>query len=180
MLHHSRAAAGFIYAEAGLHDAATNSFERAIRAATELGLEQLTTTVLGAVAATGPPVGADEETRALLWAIAHNGEHPPARPLGPWRERLDALAGVDTDLGLDHGLRLAAEALRPTATAGLTRREREILALVSRGMTDREVATELSVGVRTVNSHVSSILRKLGVPNRREAVALTSRRPPLY
>jgi len=48
-------------------------------------------------------------------------------------------------------------------------REREVLRLLSEGMTDREIAAGLAISPRTVESHVGSLLRKLGVRNRAEA-----------
>jgi DNA-binding CsgD family transcriptional regulator len=58
---------------------------------------------------------------------------------------------------------------------GLTRREREVLALVAAGKTDPEIAELLLVGRRTAESHVSSILAKLGVETRAAAAALAVR-----
>ena len=54
---------------------------------------------------------------------------------------------------------------------GLTERERQVLVLLERGSTDREIATALSISVKTVEKHVGSILRKLGAQNRTQAVA---------
>lgn len=51
---------------------------------------------------------------------------------------------------------------------GLTRREREVAALLLQNRTNREIADELVIGERTVESHVSSILSKLGLTSRRE------------
>ena len=51
----------------------------------------------------------------------------------------------------------------------LSSREQDVLRLLSEGMTDREIATALTISPRTVESHVSSVLRKLGVRNRAEA-----------
>jgi two-component system, NarL family, nitrate/nitrite response regulator NarL len=53
--------------------------------------------------------------------------------------------------------------------ATLSRREDEVLRLLAEGLTDREVAKRLVISPRTVETHVSSILRKLGVRNRAEA-----------
>ncbi len=54
----------------------------------------------------------------------------------------------------------------------LTEREREVLALVRRGMSSREVAERLHVSVRTVDSHLARIYGKLGVRSRRDLVGL--------
>lgn len=51
----------------------------------------------------------------------------------------------------------------------LSSREHEVLRLLADGLTDREIAGALAISPRTVESHVSSVLRKLGVRNRAEA-----------
>ena len=50
----------------------------------------------------------------------------------------------------------------------LTAREVEVLTLIARGYTYREAATELFVSTRTIETHVSAVLRKLQLSNRRE------------
>jgi DNA-binding CsgD family transcriptional regulator len=55
---------------------------------------------------------------------------------------------------------------------GLTRREAEILALLSDGLRNSAIAKRLFVSTKTVDHHVSAILAKLGVPSRAEAVAM--------
>src|SRR5262249_45546697 len=55
--------------------------------------------------------------------------------------------------------------------AGLTRRQLEVLELVSEGMSDSEIAARLFLSERTVGHHVSAILRKLEVRNRGQAAA---------
>jgi DNA-binding NarL/FixJ family response regulator len=51
----------------------------------------------------------------------------------------------------------------------LSSREHDVLRLLAEGLTDREIAGALAISPRTVESHVSSVLRKLGVRNRAEA-----------
>jgi DNA-binding NarL/FixJ family response regulator len=55
---------------------------------------------------------------------------------------------------------------------GVTRREREVLALLAEGRRTHEVAHDLTLSLETVRGHVKSILRKLGVRTRAAAVAL--------
>lgn len=50
--------------------------------------------------------------------------------------------------------------------AGLTRRELEVAALIGRGMSNPEIASELFVGLRTVEAHVTHLLKKLGFNSR--------------
>jgi len=54
----------------------------------------------------------------------------------------------------------------------LTLREQEVLGLVSEGLTDKEIAAELSISLYTVKSHLRNILSKLQVSSRREAARL--------
>jgi ATP/maltotriose-dependent transcriptional regulator MalT len=54
--------------------------------------------------------------------------------------------------------------------AGLTARQVDVLRLLSRGYTNAQIAGELVVSARTVDSHVAALLAKLGARDRREAV----------
>ena len=54
---------------------------------------------------------------------------------------------------------------------GLTQREVEVLRLIAAGKTDREIAEELVIGVRTVSTHVGNILNKTNAANRTEAAS---------
>ena len=58
----------------------------------------------------------------------------------------------------------------------LTPREREVLRLIARGYTYREAAQELVLSERTIETHVSSVLRKLQLSNRRELARWASSR----
>lgn len=57
----------------------------------------------------------------------------------------------------------------PPTTDPLTARELEVLACMAQGMSNRQIAQQLSVSVRTVSSHVRSILDKLHLANRTQA-----------
>jgi DNA-binding NarL/FixJ family response regulator len=60
----------------------------------------------------------------------------------------------------------------PAPLAELTEREREILALVARGLTNAEIAGRLVISPLTAKTHVSRILRKLACRDRSQLVTL--------
>src|ERR1700761_5230326 len=70
----------------------------------------------------------------------------------------------------DRGMKLP----RPAALtgAGVTAREAEVLAAVGGRLTNQEIADRLFISVRTVESHVSALLRKLGQPGRPALIEL--------
>ncbi|HEX9031490.1 MAG TPA: response regulator transcription factor [Streptosporangiaceae bacterium] len=91
------------------------------------------------------------------------------------RELVDAVRAVaDGVFVLDQALssRLTRRRRSDSPAAGaLTRRESEVLAVLARGRSNQQIAAELGLGQRTVEGHVSSVLGKLGVASRAEAVA---------
>jgi DNA-binding NarL/FixJ family response regulator len=104
------------------------------------------------------PALAEEEARA-----AYDG----FRELGASRA-MDAAAGVLRSLG-------GATGARPRAHGELTAREREVLGLLTRGMSNAQIGRALFITEKTAGHHVSSILTKLGVRNRAEAAAQAAR-----
>src|SRR3954469_24241299 len=69
----------------------------------------------------------------------------------------------------------APAAADPAAELGLTRRERDVLALVAQGRTNRQIGEELFMAEKTASVHVSRILAKLDVRSRTEAAAVAHR-----
>jgi DNA-binding CsgD family transcriptional regulator len=87
------------------------------------------------------------------------------------RGRID-LTGPEDVGRADEG---GGEPAAATDRFGLTRREREVLALVAEGRTNRQIAEALFISDKTASVHVSNILAKLGVANRGEAAAVAHR-----
>jgi DNA-binding NarL/FixJ family response regulator len=94
------------------------------------------------------------------------------------RELLAALDAVAAGLiALDPAAR---DALAPAATAArgsalaepLTERERQVLAMLANGLSNRRIAERLAISENTVKAHVAAILAKLGATTRTEAVTL--------
>lgn len=65
--------------------------------------------------------------------------------------------------------RLVREVRAPESPEVLTERETDVLKLLAQGKANKEIAAELSIGEKTVKTHVSNILMKLGVQSRTQA-----------
>jgi two-component system nitrate/nitrite response regulator NarL len=72
---------------------------------------------------------------------------------------------------------LAATSAPAGRAVGLTSRELEVVELIERGLSNKEIAGELNIEVATVKNHVHNILEKLHVRRRSEAVASVRGRP---
>jgi DNA-binding CsgD family transcriptional regulator len=106
--------------------------------------------------------GQRESARAVATQARQAAVRLGARPL---IEALDDLAR-----------RGRFEVAKPTpADAVLTRRERDVMALVAEGLTNRAIGERLFIAEKTASVHVSNVLAKLGASGRAEAVAIVTR-----
>jgi DNA-binding CsgD family transcriptional regulator len=138
-------AAGLAAAAAGRHDEARPLLEDAA----------------DGFGAAGVPYERATARRALAASLAALGRHADAE-----RERNAAAASLAQ-------LRTAGD--RPPPLPALSAREREVLALVAGGATNRQVAERLVLSEHTVHRHVANILRKLDLPSRAAAAAVLAR-----
>jgi LuxR family transcriptional regulator, regulator of acetate metabolism len=84
---------------------------------------------------------------------------------------LGGMAGQAPLLELDEQATTAPWQSRSEVVSDLTRREYEVLQLMTKGATNREIAASIFLSEETVKSHVKRILQKFGVANRGQAVA---------
>lgn len=104
-----------------------------------------------------------DEVAAAIRSAAHGEAHLDPAVAGIVARRLRSPAGGPaTD---------AADAL-----TRLTPRERDVLAGVARGLSNRAIASELGIAERTARTHVSNILAKLGLASRTQAALLVAER----
>ena len=113
-------------------------------------------------------------------ALADSGQEPQLRMALAELQRLGArpLAAAVARKLREQGARGLARGPRPSTRANpanLTARETEVLALVSEGLRNADIARRLFVSPKTVDHHVSAILAKLGVQTRAEAARAAAR-----
>jgi DNA-binding NarL/FixJ family response regulator len=82
---------------------------------------------------------------------------------------IHAAANGQVQLSPQAAARLLREVAAPDSPETLTERETDVLRLLAKGMANKEIARELAIGDKTVKTHVSSILAKLGVQSRTQA-----------
>jgi DNA-binding CsgD family transcriptional regulator/tetratricopeptide (TPR) repeat protein len=124
-----------------------------------------------ALLAQGAPRHAAAAALATAWTLVSGlGERPLTAEVGSLARR--ARIELAPPQGKDGP---APEPTTVTDELGLTDREREVLALVAQGRTNRQVAEALFISPKTAGVHVSNILAKLGVANRVEAAAVAHR-----
>jgi DNA-binding NarL/FixJ family response regulator len=135
---------------------------------------------------------AADGTQALLLLSGEDGSAAKLRALplrgwgivlpdAPLEELEAAIAAVAQDLvvlpkPLAEQLLQEESAAVEELSEPLSAREREVLALLGRGLSNKLIARELHISEHTVKFHVSSLYAKLGVSNRAEAVSQGARR----
>jgi DNA-binding NarL/FixJ family response regulator len=85
------------------------------------------------------------------------------------RRAIRAAAAGQVQLSPQAAARLMREVKAPESPEALTERETEVLRLLAHGASNKEIAQTLTIGEKTVKTHVSNILAKLGVPSRTQA-----------
>lgn len=153
---HTLRAGMWAYAARGDHEAGLTRAREAVREFTARGERIEVCRTLLAASESGLRTGQTQSVAGWLDRVALLGEQCGsarlAKDVARYRSRLAALVDTQSD---------------PQSPSGpLTAREREIAELVSRGMTNPAIAEKLFLSVRTVESHLRQIYRKLDVPNR--------------
>jgi len=82
---------------------------------------------------------------------------------------IKAAAAGQVQLSPKAAARLMREVRAPESPETLTERETEVLRLLAQGRSNKEIAHDLTIGEKTVKTHVSNILSKLSVPSRTQA-----------
>jgi NarL family two-component system response regulator LiaR len=106
------------------------------------------------------------EAGALSYLLKNVGADELARAIRAAREGRSTLAPEAAQVLIQRATR------QPAPGQDLSPREREVLALMVQGLSNPDIADRLVVGRSTIKFHVSSILGKLGVQSRTEAVAM--------
>lgn len=82
---------------------------------------------------------------------------------------IKAAAAGQVQLSPEAAARLVREVRAPESPEALTERETDVLRLLAQGKANKEIAAALTIGEKTVKTHVSNILMKLGVQSRTQA-----------
>ena len=91
------------------------------------------------------------------------------------RQAIKAAAAGQVQLSPKAAARLLREVVAPDRPEALSEREVDVLRLLARGRANKEIARDLGIAEKTVKTHVSSILGKLGVQSRTQAALYAGR-----
>lgn len=177
----------------GDHRLARELAEEGFDLARQTGHTHITALILHVLAASAGSQGRPARS-ARLWGAAETLRETIGVTLGPAeryhygpyivaaRDQLDEAAweaalaegrAMTTERAVEYALSekepaAPAESLRNAPQVELTRREKQVAALVARGLSSRQVASALTISERTVDNHVANILKKLGLHSRQE------------
>ena len=100
-----------------------------------------------------------------------------------WQATLAQGRAMTPEQAIEYALSAEDPVLRPPVvrrpgkgSAALTPREEEVAVLVSRGLTNRQIASELSISEHTVATHIAKILKRLGLSSRSRLSAWVAER----
>jgi non-specific serine/threonine protein kinase len=112
-----------------------------------------------------------ERARQELGHAASAAAWAAGRAMPPEQTITYALAALDAPdlVPISQPPTIPTLGLHGTQLVPLTRREREVVMLIARGFTNRQIAAELVIATRTADTHVEHILDKLGLPSRAQA-----------
>jgi DNA-binding NarL/FixJ family response regulator len=175
-----------VVGEAGSAEEALSSVERALPDIVLLDLELPGMNGVDAIprlagAASHPRViiltAYDTEERVLAALKAGAvGYVLKGAPAGEIAQAIRAVAGGGSYLTPRVAARVVAQVNAPRRSGLLTARERQVLRLVARGRSNKQIARDLSITERTVKFHMTSIFNKLGADNRAQAIAIAAQR----
>ncbi|WP_280341777.1 helix-turn-helix transcriptional regulator [Nocardia neocaledoniensis] len=131
------------------------------RAVELLELAEARYELMGALCDLGQLHAVEGDVARSRWAVAAATELAVAAGSRPVLQRAGSVLGT-----LDNQHR----------ETGLTRQERKIAGLALRGLTNKDIAEELFLTVRTVEFHLSNVYRKLGIPGRRQLAGVMNSR----
>jgi predicted ATPase/DNA-binding SARP family transcriptional activator/DNA-binding CsgD family transcriptional regulator len=187
----------------GDHQLARELAEEGFDLARQTGHAHITALILHVLAASAGSQGRPVRS-ARLWGAAETLRETVGVTLGPaeryhygpyidaardqvdeaiWEAALDEGRAMTTERAVEYALS-EKEPAAPTESppnalhVELTRREKEVAALVARGLSSRQVASALTISERTVDNHVANILKKLDLHSRHEIRARLEEQQP--
>lgn len=119
----------------------------------------------------------DTEERVLgALKAGANGYLLKGATAGEIVQAIRAVAGGGSYLTPRVAARVVARVNAPRRSGILSERERQVLRLVARGRSNKQIARDLTITERTVKFHMTSIFNKLGADNRAQAIAIAVER----